>query len=163
MSDTPDSFDPFTYISNEPAQSYKGTWSKVIIGAFNVTCLHGTTAQTTTPAAAAAPIPVHSTITTDTASPGSTLLPKSRASGPKIAFPIPHLAELFALIHGNTQIKPVLVAQLHQKFEAVTTKAAIEAKVKEVALREGRTKDSRWQVKHEAWVSSVEIHLFAYL
>jgi chromatin assembly factor 1 subunit A len=125
--------------------------SKVIIGAFNVPCLHATSAHTPTAAPAPAPIPLAPT--TGSGSPVSALPPKPRPSGPKIAFPIPHLADLFALIHGNTQIKPVLVAQLHQQFEAVTTKAAIEAKVKEVALRAGRTKDSQWKVKHGAWVS----------
>jgi hypothetical protein len=78
---------------------------------------------------------------------------KARPSGPKVGFPATHLAELYALIHGNTKIKPDLVAQLRQQFEAITTKAAIEAKVKEVAVREGKTKDSQWKVKTEAWVS----------
>jgi hypothetical protein len=60
---------------------------------------------------------------------------------------------LYTLIHGNTKIKPDLISQLRQHFENITSKAAIEAKVKEVAFREGKAKDSQWKVKPEAWVN----------
>lgn len=123
----------------------KGTVSTVIIDKFTVRCLHAT--QTST----AAPVPETKT---DTSSPKSAIPSKSRPSGPKIGFPATHLAELYNLIHGNTNIKPDLISQLRKQFdETVTSKAAIEAKVKEVAVREGKTKGCQWKVKPEAWVS----------
>jgi chromatin assembly factor 1 subunit A len=124
----------------------KGTVSTVIIDKFTVRCLHAT--QTSTAA------PVQET-TTDTTSSKPALPPaKSRPAGPKIGFPTTHLAELYNLIHGNTNIKPDLISQLRKQFdETVTSKAAIEAKVKEVAFREGKTKGCQWKVKPEAWVS----------
>jgi chromatin assembly factor 1 subunit A len=111
----------------------KGTVSTVIIDKFTVRCLHAT--QTST----AAPVPETTTSTSST----QPALPaaKSRPSGPKIGFPTTHLAELYNLIHGNTNIKPDLISQLRKQFdETITSKAAIEAKVKEVAFREGKTK-----------------------
>jgi len=129
----------------------KGTVSTVIIDKFTVRCLHAT--QTST----AAPVPES---TTNTSSTQSALPPKSRPSGPKIGFPATHLAELYNLIHGNTNIKPDLISQLRKQFdETLTSKAAIEAKVKEVAFREGKTKGCQWKVKPEAWVSLVFISI----
>jgi chromatin assembly factor 1 subunit A len=113
-----------------------------------VPCLHATQATT----AVAAPEPA----TDSTGAPTSANLSKPRPSGPKIGFPATHLAELYNLIHGNTNIKPDLVAQLRRQFdETITSKAAIEAKVKEVAIREGKTKGCQWKVKPEAWVSNL--------
>jgi hypothetical protein len=123
----------------------KGTTSKVIIENFTVPCLHATQAS----AVAVTVAPTE----TNSASPKSALPLKSRPSGPKIGFPPKLIPELFKLIHGNTNIKPDLVAQLRREFdESITSKAAIEAKVKEVAVREGRTKDSQWKVRQDAWV-----------
>lgn len=124
----------------------KGSVSTVIIDKFTVRCLHAT--QTST----AAPVPE---TTTDTSSTQPALpAAKPRPSGPKIGFPTTHLAELYNLIHGNTNIKPDLISQLRKQFdETITSKAAIEAKVKEVAFREGKTKGCQWKVKPEAWVS----------
>lgn len=122
----------------------KGTVSTVIIDKFTVKCLHAT--QTSTAA------PVLET-STDSSSPKPAAPPKARPSGPKIGFPPTHLAELYNAIHGNTNIKPDLIAQLRKQFdETVTSKAAIEAKVKEVAFREGKTKGCQWKIKPEAWV-----------
>ncbi len=81
-----------------------------------------------------------------------TALGKSRPAGPKVPFPNSHLAELLHLIEGNTKIRNDLISQLKAHFDTVTSKAAIEAKLKEVALRQGKTKDSQWRVKPEAWV-----------
>jgi chromatin assembly factor 1 subunit A len=146
--DTPDSIDPFTYTSSEPSQAYKTTMSTISMGPSTIPCLVATQATTIVPpvvSAAATP-----SVAPATAADSSTV--KLRPSGPKIGFPTTHLSELYNLIHGNTKIKPDLVSQLRQQFENITSKAAIEAKVKEVAFREGKTKDSQWKVKPEAWV-----------
>lgn len=146
--DTPDSIDPFTYTSSEPSQAYKTTMSTISMGPSTIPCLVATQATTfVPPAPSAAAVP---SVAPATAADGSTVKP--RPSGPKIGFPTTHLSELYSLIHGNTKIKPDLVSQLRQQFENITSKAAIEAKVKEVAFREGKTKDSQWKVKPEAWV-----------
>lgn len=118
------------------------------MGPNTIPCLVATQAITVAPPAPTADSVAIAAPTTDTAT-----NTKSRASGPKIGFPATHLAELYNTIHGNTKIKPDLVSQLRQQFENITSKAAIEAKVKEVAFREGKTKDSQWKVKPEAWVS----------
>lgn len=72
---------------------------------------------------------------------------------PKVLFPDTHLAELLQLVHGNTRIRTDLVSQLKAHFEGVATKAAIEVKLKQVASRQGKSKDSAWQVRPEVWVS----------
>jgi chromatin assembly factor 1 subunit A len=126
----------------------KGTVSTVIIDKFTVRCLHAT--QTST----AAPVPETTTTTNTSSTQPALTAAKPRPSGPKIGFPTAHLAELYNLIHGNTNIKPDLISQLRKQFdETITSKAAIEAKVKEVAFREGKTKGCQWKVKPEAWVS----------
>jgi chromatin assembly factor 1 subunit A len=79
---------------------------------------------------------------------------KSKVAGPKIAFPTSHLPQLLKLIDGNTKIRTDLISELRGHFEAVTSKAAIEAKVKEVAVRHGKAKDSQWKVKPEAWAAA---------
>ena len=79
---------------------------------------------------------------------------KPRLNGPRVTFPNSHLAELLHLIEGNTKIRTDLVSQLKAHFENVASKAAIEAKIKEVAVRQGKTKDSQWRVLPEAWVSA---------
>lgn len=116
----------------------------------------GTTAINAQPSTTMVPSAETPLSSSATALNGVTTSSKSRAL-PKIAFPTSHLNELFNLIHGNTKIQTDLVSQLRQHFETVSTKAAIEAKVREVAVREGKTKDSKWKVKDEAWVSSPPI------
>lgn len=126
--------------------------STISMGPSVIPCMIGTTATIAQPVITAA--------ATSSASEGLALsgaLPTvgkaPRAAGPKIAFPLSHIKELFQLIHGNNKIQTDLVSQLRQHFETVTSKAAIEAKIREVAVREGKTKDSKWKVKTEAWVS----------
>jgi hypothetical protein len=145
--DTPDSFDPFTYISSEPSQAYRTTMSTISMGPSTIPCLIATQAVIVVAPPPSAPI------ATDSATTESSAVAKPRPSGPKIGFPTTHLSELYTLIHGNTKIKPDLISQLRQHFENITSKAAIEAKVKEVAFREGKAKDSQWKVKPEAWVN----------
>lgn len=72
---------------------------------------------------------------------------------PKSTFPLAHLPELLRLIEGNDRIQSDLVSQLRAHFETVSSKGAIEVKIKEVAVREGKSKEKRWRVKPEAWVS----------
>lgn len=123
-----------------------------------IPCMMGTaaiSAPTPTPAATApTPDNAASNGTPPTSSSLSAANKAPRAAGPKIAFPSSHLAELYNLIHGNTKIQTDLVSQLRQHFESVSSKAAIEAKIREVAFREGKTKDSKWKVKSEAWVAA---------
>jgi hypothetical protein len=87
-----------------------------------------------------------STTTADAGKPGK--------AGPKSSFPTSHLEELLRLIDGNTKIRTDLISQLRAHFETVSTKGAIEAKVKEVAVRNGKAKDSKWEVKPEAWAAA---------
>lgn len=77
-------------------------------------------------------------------------VPKKRVQ-PKVAFPPSHLPELLKIIDGNTKIFTDLTSVLRERFDKITTKAAIEAKIREVAIREGKGKDSPWRVKAEAW------------
>lgn len=79
---------------------------------------------------------------------------KARAAGPKVAFPDAHLGDLLKLIECNTKIRTDLVSFLRDQFEKVASKGAIEAKLKEVAVREGKSKDSAWRVKPEFWTAA---------
>lgn len=79
---------------------------------------------------------------------------KARAAGPKVAFPEAHLGDLLKLIEGNTKIRTDLVSFLRDQFEKVASKGAIEARLKEVAVREGKSKDSAWRVKPEFWTAA---------
>ncbi|WWD16524.1 hypothetical protein CI109_100951 [Kwoniella shandongensis] len=162
LNDTPVAIDPFTFTSDEPVQNFKASFSTTAIGAsLSVKCLLSTetiappketpvSVNTAKPSAAAdaAAVPVTTNGDTSTAAQS-----RSRAVGPKIAFPSTHLAELYRLIDGNIKIRTDLVSQLREHFEGVATKAAIEAKIKEVAVREGKTKESQWKVKADAWLS----------
>jgi hypothetical protein len=71
---------------------------------------------------------------------------------PKVLFPDSHLAEFLQLVEGNTRIQTDIVSQLKAHFECVASKAAIELKLKEVASRQGKSKESAWRVTPEAWV-----------
>jgi hypothetical protein len=80
--------------------------------------------------------------------------PGSRARpAQKIAFSESQLAELLAKIDNSSKIQSDLVLELRGLFPGIT-KAAIEAKVREVASREGKGKEARWRVKAEAWKSA---------
>jgi len=155
---TPDSIDPFTYVSLDPVQRLKASFSTAIIGSkLGVRCLLSTEALNDVEA----DMPL-AAVDEDTATPvAPSVLPnglasapsKPRPSGPKVAFPPSHMPELLRLIEGNTKIRTDLVSQLKAHFDVVTSKAAIEAKIKEVASRQGKAKDSQWRVRPEAWVS----------
>ncbi len=84
---------------------------------------------------------------------------KARAAGPKVAFPDAHLGDLLKLIEGNTKIRTDLVSFLRDQFEKVASKGAIEAKLKEVAVREGKSKDIAWRVKPEFWTAAGCLYL----
>ncbi|WVR03828.1 hypothetical protein IAU60_000824 [Kwoniella sp. DSM 27419] len=151
LNETPDSIDPFTFVSAENAQHFKTSFSTTAIGpCLNVRCLlsselvsvpkeiPSTTAPTSKPPLSEAPANAEAAHN------------KPRA-GPKVGFPDSHLEQLYRAIEGSTRIRTDLVSQLRELFETVTTKAAIEQKLKEVATRHGKTKDSQWKVKPEAW------------
>jgi hypothetical protein len=78
----------------------------------------------------------------------------AKGRNPKVAFPQKHLPEFLRIVDGNTRILSDLISHLKIRFDKVTTKAAIEAKIREVAVREGKSKDSEWKVKPEAWSSA---------
>jgi len=46
-----------------------------------------------------------------------------------------------------------MISELKAHFDQVATKAAIKAVINDVAVREGKSKDSKWRVKPEAWAS----------
>jgi chromatin assembly factor 1 subunit A len=158
--DTPCSFDPFTYTASEPMQNFQASYTTTAIG-HNLsvkTLLSATPINVPKPATGPAPVPLTTTApqATPTAHIVNDLNPSENSrsrSVPKTQFPATHLQELFRLIEGNTKIRTDLVSQLKAHFEGVTTKGAIEAKIKEVAVREGKKVDSQWKIKPEAWVS----------
>ncbi|ORY24369.1 hypothetical protein BCR39DRAFT_546875 [Naematelia encephala] len=158
LNDSPCALDPFAFTSEDPPQSYKGVFSTAVIGTnLNVRCLLSTNVISP-PAVDAALVSTDASASVTDLTPGGMIQAgKARVSGPKIAFPSSHLAELLGLIDGNTKIRTDLISQLKAHFDTVTSKAAIEAKIKEVATREGKAKDSRWKVKAEAWVSATSI------
>ncbi|KAK8861567.1 hypothetical protein IAR55_002389 [Kwoniella newhampshirensis] len=157
LNDTPIAIDPFTFRSSEPVQNLKPSFSTTVIGAsLDVKCLLST--ETMTPAKELPNVSEWkaSAIPSEGAQNGVapvTAPIRSRANGPKIAFPHNHLAELYRLVEGNTKIRTDLVSQLRDHFEGVASKAAIEAKIKEVAVREGKTKESQWKVRADAWLA----------
>lgn len=53
---------------------------------------------------------------------------------------------------------PDLVSELRTHFSAVASKVAIEFKLKEVAVKEVKSKDTVWRVLPEAWVSHTLLH-----
>lgn len=71
----------------------------------------------------------------------------------KIAFSDSQISELLDKIDNSPKIQSDLVIELRGLFPTIT-KAAIEAKVREVASREGKGKEARWRVKTEAWKSA---------
>ncbi|WWC96983.1 hypothetical protein V866_003860 [Kwoniella sp. B9012] len=170
LNDTPHSINPFTFTSPEPVQSFKSSFSTTVIGTtLNVRCLLSVEPIVAAPAPPTVPekpihVPNSSSIYYKPVYPASapvvvngdiangTTQPKSRPA-PKVGFPEEHLAELYRLIDGSKKIKPDLISQLRERFENVTTKVAIEAKLREVAVKEGKGKESQWKVKSEAWTA----------
>jgi len=151
-SDAPDSIDPFSYVSSDPAPTFKTTYSSTAIGMnLSVKCLLSAQPTTAPKPAEPASLPASTLVGTNSEDASGS---KSKAAGPKIAFPTSHLPQLLKLIDGNTKIRTDLISELRGHFEAVTSKAAIEAKVKEVAVRHGKAKDSQWKVKPEAWAAA---------
>ena len=153
-SDTPGSVNPFTYIASSPKDTLKGQYSTIVVGNnLSVRCLLSTDVVTIdkkcTPGRLVGVETVHATSTSDGDSSSVTrALPKR----PKVAFPTAHLPELLRLIEGNPKTRNDLVSQLKAHFDSITSKAAIEAKIREVASRQGQAKDSQWRVRPEAWV-----------
>lgn len=146
LNDTPASIDPFKYVAPEPAPRYKPSFSDTAVGVhIKVRCLLGTQEL-----AAAPPEPPAKTPLGDASATTNILQPKSRAA-PKVAFPSSHVAELLRLVDGSPKILSDLISYLKSHFDDITTKAAIDAKIREVATREGKGKDMRWRVTKEAW------------
>lgn len=147
-SDAPDSIDPFKYIASDSAQVFKSSYSTTAIGSnYNVRCL-----LSAEPIAAPA-VPTALTTAPTTNSEHVPTPPAKARPAPKVAFPDDHLPELLRLIEGNTAIRTDLISELRKRFDSIASKAAIEAKVKEVAVREGKKADSPWRVREDAWVS----------
>lgn len=82
-----------------------------------------------------------------------TAQPKPRPTGPKVAFPASHLLQLLQLIEGNTRNMSDMISDLKTHFDSVASKVAIEFKVREVAVKQGKGKEKVWRVLPEAWVS----------
>lgn len=143
--DAPTGIDPFTYTSG-PAQSFKTTYTTTSVGAQ----LAVKTLMSAEPRSTVDPAPVAPAATPAKMATADPAAAPKRA--PKILFPDSHLAELLRLVEGNTKIQTDLVSQLKAHFEGVASKAAIEVKLKEVASRQGKSKESAWKVTDEAWV-----------
>ncbi|BEI85303.1 hypothetical protein CcaverHIS002_0507040 [Cutaneotrichosporon cavernicola] len=151
LNDTPSTIDPFKYQSSDVLPQFKTTFSDTAVGnQLRVRCL---LAAQTTNAPQFAPVqPQQSMPLGDASSAANTTGPKGR--NPKVAFPQKHLPEFLRIVDGNTRILTDLISLLKIRFDKVTTKAAIEAKIREVAVREGKSKDSEWKVKPEAWTAA---------
>lgn len=146
LNDTPASIDPFKYVAPDPAPRYKPSFSDTAVGVhIKVRCLLGTHEV-----AAAPPEPPVKMPLGDASATTNVLQPKSRPA-PKVAFPSSHIAELLRLVDGSPKILSDLISYLKSHFDDITTKAAIDAKIREVATREGKGKDMRWRVTKEAW------------
>lgn len=146
-SDTPSTFDPFKYESHEPLQHLTPVYTTMAIGLqTGIHTLTGVDLEKPVNKPPPAPMPLGDASSSANQAP----VPKKRIQ-PKVAFPSSHLPELLKIVDGNTKIFTDLTSTLREKFDKVATKAAIEAKIREVATREGRTKDSAWRVKAEAW------------
>lgn len=148
--------DPFSYVSTEQVQQLKPDYTTIVIGTnLVVRCLLSTQAVAAEKSATHVrnePKPIIPAGSSPITNGHTASTPKTRLTGPKIAFPNSHLPELLRLIEGNTKIRSDLISQLKAHFDTVTSKAAIEAKIKEVASRQGKSKDSQWKVRPEAWV-----------
>lgn len=81
---------------------------------------------------------------------------KARPAGPKIAFPDAYLSELLRIVEGSEKSQVDLSAELKQRFEKITTKVAIDTKLKEVASK-ARAKGAKWIVNPSAWVSCLPL------
>ncbi|WVO13288.1 hypothetical protein L204_100901 [Cryptococcus depauperatus] len=153
LNETPDSIDPFTYKSIEPMQQFKTSYSTAIIGSnLNVKCLLATEVMSNK--THQRPLEPSTQKTTDhTASPQPLSSKSDRRGRKATSFPPSHLAELFHLVDGDTRYQKELIAFLRAKFDAVTTKAAIEHELKECAMRE-RVREGKWRVYREAYAAA---------
>lgn len=73
----------------------------------------------------------------------------------KFNFPDTHLPELLNMIQGSTRSKPALVEDLREHFGPIVkgvSKAAIETRLQECAMRESKKPGSKWIIKSE-WQS----------
>ncbi|OCF43387.1 hypothetical protein I317_02827 [Kwoniella heveanensis CBS 569] len=170
LNETPIAIDPFTFVSAEPAPNFKVSIGTTAIGpCMSVRCLLSTepiappksnpepivpVSVPNSSSSSSKPVYASSSPSTSTPSINGDKDVSGKSRLPKIAFPSSHLADLYRAIEGSTKIRTDLVSQLREQFESVTTKAAIEQKIKEVAVRLGKTKDSQWRVKPEAWIEA---------
>lgn len=146
LNDTPASIDPFKYVAPDPAPRYKPSFSDTAVGVhIKVRCLLGTHEVAAPVSEPPTKLPLG-----DASATTNVLQPKSRPA-PKVAFPSSHIAELLRLVDGSPKILSDLISHLKSHFDDITTKAAIDAKIREVATREGKGKDMRWRVTKEAW------------
>lgn len=159
MADTPTGIDPFTYCAPNRVQAFKCTYTTTSVGAqlsvktlmaaepLNPKSDQASGNDSTVAPEAASTTPARATATASTPTDPSTAARRA----PKVLFPDSHLAELLQLVEGNTRIQTDIVSQLKAHFEGVASKAAIELKLKEVASRQGKSKESAWRVTPEAW------------
>ncbi|TYJ59222.1 hypothetical protein B9479_000211 [Cryptococcus floricola] len=145
LNDTPAQIDPFTYISPDPAQEYKADYGIAVIGPnSNVKCLLSAELIPQKPPPSALP---------------KDAPPKPRGVA-KSSFPTELLADLYKMIEGDTRTAKDLVPALREQFGKAATKVAIEAELKESAMKEKKGKDGKkgkekcWRVYKEAWVAA---------
>lgn len=153
--DTPSSIDPFTYVGSDPPQAFKTTYGVASMGLnSSVKCLlsakHVATPKDVPTAPKAGSVNGDSKATADADSTKGTSAgapTKTRPVVPKIVFPALYLPQLVKIVQGSTKSRVDLLSELKNEFGTVTSKAAIETKLKEVASRNGVKKDSMWVVK----------------
>ncbi|ODN76691.1 hypothetical protein L202_05326 [Cryptococcus amylolentus CBS 6039] len=139
LNDTPAQIDPFTYISPAPAQEYKADYGIAVIGPnSNVKCLLSAELIPQKPPPSALP---------------KDAPPKPRGVA-KSSFPTELLADLYKIVEGDTRTAKDLVPALREQFGKAATKVAIEAELKESAMKGKKGKDKCWRVYKEAWVAA---------
>lgn len=152
--DAPFPIDPFKWQSAEPQQTLTAQRGFAVVGlSKKVPCLFETKASTAPPPAAII-VPVANPVISG--EPQVTKL-KARPAVPKMEFPNAYLGEMLQIVDGSLKSQADLSAELRQRFEKITTKSAIEARLKIVA-KKARGKGTKWVVTPEAWVSAL-LHL----
>ncbi|KAL7419567.1 hypothetical protein Q5752_005479 [Cryptotrichosporon argae] len=154
LNETPVGVDPFAYVAVDAAQAFKTTFTDTAVGThIGVKCLISVEPVVAKAVATATRPTANGTPATAATSPRplNESTASNRARVPKVAFPDAHLSDLLAAIEGNPRMRTDLVSFLKEMFGKIASRAAIDAKLSEVAVREGKKEGSKWFVREEAW------------
>lgn len=137
--------------THEPFEPYRIVFLNAPPGADPFTFVPEAAPESAPPATSAAPA-------TSTSAPSSSAPPSSEATPDapprpaKSSFPDTHIAELLERIEGSTRPKPVLLEELREHFAPHikgVSKASIETRLNECAMRESKKPGARWIIREE--------------